>query len=370
MNAEPIYLDHNGTTPVAAEVAETMWPYLTDVYGNPSSATPQGARARRAVDTAREQVAELIGAHPDEVVFTSGGTESNNLAIRGAAAEATVRVAVTSEVEHPATNAPLLHLEDDGWQIVRLPVDSLARADLGRMPDGPVGIGTMLLAHNETGTIQPIARFADAVHARDGVVHTDAAQAVGKIPVDVEALGVDLLSIAGHKLYAPKGIGALYIRRGTPITPVLRGAGQERGIRPGTENVPEIVGLGAAAHLAGRVLAREAIREQGLRERLWATLHTRAPRLVRVTPDDGALPNTLMIAVPGRSGVDVLADAPAIAASTGSACHAGTVEPPAVLLAMGLGPQTAQGAIRLTLGRGTTEGDIDLAAAALLGAVG
>lgn len=311
----PIHLDHNATTPVAPEVAEAMWPYLTEHHGNPSSSTPAGALARAAVDGAREQVAAIVDAHPDEIVFTSGGTEDNNLAIRGSAAVATYHAALTSTVEHPATVAPLAHLRDQGWRVHELPVDAECRAIVDDAPTVPVGLGTLILAHNETGAIQPAAEFAERVHAAGGVAHADAAQAVGKVPVSVEDLGVDLLSIAGHKLYAPKGVGALYVRRGTTLAPVLRGAGQEGGLRPGTENVPGIVGLGAAAELAGGLL-----------------------------------------------DADVLADATGLAASTGSACHSGVHSPSAALVAMGIDHDTALGALRLSPGRSTTRTDLERAA--------
>lgn len=367
--AEPIYLDHNATTPVAPEVAAAMWPYISEHFGNPSSASTQGRLAHRAVETAREQVAALIGARPDEIIFTSGGTESNNLAIRGAAATASVRVAVTSAIEHPATVAPLEHLRaEHGWTIHPLPVDSEARINASGLPPGPVGVGTVILAHNEVGSIQPIAAFADAVHAAGGVAHTDAAQAVGKIPVDVRQLGVDLLSIAGHKLYAPKGIGALYIRRGTTLRPVLVGAGQENGIRPGTENVASIVALGAAAELAANVLATEIPRQESLREHLWQRLSAGIPGLVRISPDHNALPNTLMVAIPGRLGATILENLDGMSASTGSACHSGIHEPSSALTAMGIDRTVALGALRLSLGRSTTTADIDRAADILTGA--
>lgn len=369
MSENPIYLDHNGTTPIAREVADAMWPYLTERFGNPSSATPAGRLAKDAVETARAQVAALIGAEPDEVFFTSGGTESNNLAIRGAAALAGTRVAVASVVEHPATVQPLARLEAAGWSVHRLGVDREGRVDAAGVGSaGAVGIGTLILAQNEVGTIQPVAAVAEAVHAAGGVMHADAAQALGKIVVSVDDLGVDLLSVAGHKLYAPKGVGALYVRRGVRIEPLLVGAGQERGLRPGTENVASIVGLGRAAELALDALAAEPARQTALRELLWQELAAGIPGLVRVSPADGCLPNTLMVAVPGRLGSDVLDAAPSVAASTGSACHAGVRTPASTLLAMGIDPDLAMGALRLTLGRSTTEADVRTAAHALAAA--
>lgn len=367
---DPIHLDHNATTPVAREAADAMWPYVTEVFGNPSSASRQGLRARRALDRAREQVAALIGAMPDEIVFTSGGTESNNLAVRGAAARADVRVAVTSRIEHPATAAPLGHLSGaHGWRVHGLGVDDAARIAPSTVPRGPIGLGTLILAHNEIGTVQPIRSFADAVHAAGGLVHADAAQAVGKIAVSVDDLGVDLLSIAGHKIYAPKGTGALYVRRGTALTPVLRGAGQERGLRPGTENVAGIVALGAAAELAGALRGDEARRQSGLRDRLWDRLSAEVPGLVRFTPWDGVLPNTLMLSAPGTVGADVLAAAPEISASTGSACHADSGAPSGALAEMGADPRAAAGALRLSVGRSTSAQDVDVAVAALARAI-
>ncbi len=366
---EAIYLDHNATTPVAPEVAEAMWPHLTEHWGNPSSAGPAGTRARTAVERAREQVADLVGAHPDEIVFTSGGTEANNLAIRGAAAVASCHAALTSAVEHPATEAPLAHLREQGWRVHELAVDAASRVRLGTTPTTPLGLGSLILAHNETGAVQPLADFAEQVHSAGGVVHADAAQAVGKVPVSVEDLGVDLLSVAGHKLYAPKGVGALYVRRGTTLAPVLRGAGQEGGLRPGTENVPGIVALGAAAALASTLLDAEGPRQAALRDLLWDKLAHDIPDLHRVSPVEGCLPNTLMVAVPGRAGADILVDVPDLVASTGSACHSGVHSPSTALLAMGIDHETAVGALRLSLGRSTTREDITRAARALTDAV-
>lgn len=364
----PVYLDHNATTPVAPEVAEAMWPYVVEHFGNPSSDHRYGRAARAGVDQAREQVAALIGAHPDEIVFTSGGTEANNLAIRGTAPAARTQVALRTSVEHPATTAPLHLLAEQGWQVVALPVDRDGRADGTAVPNGPVGLASVILAQNEVGTIQPVAAIAEAVHRSGGLLHADAAQAAGRIDVDVDALGVDLLSVAGHKLHAPKGVGALYVRRGTPLAPVLVGAGQERGLRPGTENVAGIVALGAACALAAPYLAAEPARQEALRERLWSALAGGIPGIVRISPRDGALPNTLTVAVPGRIGADILSGAPGIAASTGSACHAGTHSPSTTLIAMGIDAGTALGTIRLSLGRGTNSWDIACAADELVSA--
>ncbi|MGO4356996.1 cysteine desulfurase family protein [Janibacter sp. RAF52] len=370
MAADPVYLDHNATTPIARQVAEAMWPHLTEDFGNPSSASVQGRRARAALDRAREQVAALVCAHPDEIVFTSGGTEANNIAIRGAARHLATRVAVTSCVEHPATAAPLAHLrEHHGWRVHELPVDGECRVRLDGLPTGAIGLGTLILAHNETGALQPVADLAERVHAAGGLVHADAAQAVGKVPVDVADLGVDLLSIAGHKLYGPKGVGALYVRRGTRVAPVVLGAGQEGGLRPGTENVALIVGLGVAADLAAGLLVAEADRQIALRETLWHRLARAVPGLVRVSPEQGCLPNTLMVALPGRVGAEVLEILPEIAASTGSACHAGVHSPGVALLAMGLDADTALGALRLSLGRSTSSADVDRAVPALVSAL-
>ncbi|MFV0434177.1 MAG: cysteine desulfurase family protein [Leucobacter sp.] len=379
MTTDPVYLDHNGTTPIAPEVADAMWPYLTERFGNPSSATPQGRIARQAVDIAREQLAALLGAHTDEITFTSGGTEANNLAIRGAAralgldaARQSRRTLLTSVVEHPATAQPVALLAEAGWRVHRLGVDAEGRVDPAAVPEGPLDVGTLILAQNEVGTVQPVAEVAEMVHAAGGAMHADAAQAVGKIPVEVDDLGVDLLSVAGHKLYAPKGVGALYVRRGTAIEPVLVGAGQERGLRPGTENVASIVGLGAAAALAASLLAdpvagdgSEAAREERLRELLWERLAAAIPNLVRVSPRTGCLPNTLMVAVPGRIGSELLDAASGVTASTGSACHSGVHTPARTLLEMGIAPDLALGALRLSLGRATTEADVERVASDL-----
>lgn len=375
---DPIYLDHNATTPVRPEVVEAMLPYLREHFGNPSSAHVYGERAAAAVAGARQQVASFVGAEPDEIVFTSCGTESNNLAICGAAkAAGAAGHLVTSEIEHPATRRPARTLECAGWRVTRLGVDGHGRIDLdaarAALADGATLVSVMH-ANNEVGTLQPVAEIAAAARdcATDGpgaVVHTDAAQSLGKVGVDVNKLGVDLLSLAGHKLGAPKGIGALYVRSGTRLEPVLCGSGHEGGLRPGTENVPYIVGLGVACELAGAELARTGEQLKLLRDRLWDRLAARIEGLRLHGHPDLRLPNTLNVGFPGVWGHDVLDHAAdRVAASTGSACHEGAASPSAVLLAMGLAPLDAMGAVRLSLGHGTTGEQVDHAADALVAA--
>lgn len=367
-----IYLDHNATTPIAPQVLDAMLPYLTQHYGNPSSEHAFGRRARLAVEEARAHVASLIGAEADEIVFTSGGTEANNLAILGSAATAapTRRRIVTTSVEHPATTTPCDHLEQQHWTITRTPVGpsgAVDAADLVAALDEDVALLSVMLAQNETGAVMPVAKATTAARHHGVTTHTDAAQAVGKVRVNVAELGVDLLSIAGHKMYAPKGVGALYVRRGLELRPCLTGAGQERGIRPGTENVASIVALGAACEMARLRPAEAMARVARLRDRLWQLLQQQIPGLVRHTPDD-SLPNTLNLSFPRSRGADVLARAPRLAASTGSACHSGEDTPSAVLLAMGVTPEAAMGSIRLSLGYGNTASDVDSAVEMLVAA--
>ena len=362
-SADLIYLDHNATTPVAPEVLDAMLPYLKQHYGNPSSDHPLGHRAHEALDSAREQVASLLGALPDEVIFTSGGTESNNLAIRGstAAADASRHRIITSLVEHPSVARPCDRLETQGWSVTRLPVTNSGTIEPSTTIPAlstDVALLTLILAQNETGAIMPVPAITAAARKLGIITHTDAAQAIGKIQVNVDALGVDLLSIAGHKCYAPKGVGALYVRSGTPLQPLLLGGDQERGLRPGTENAAYIVGLAAACHLAETRLDTEEQRLRALRDELWQNLSGRVPGLIRHTPVDHSLPNTLMVSFPGVLGRDVLANAHRVAASTGSACHSGLQTPSAVLLAMGVATDVALGTVRLSLGHGTNPSDI------------
>lgn len=374
MNAprEPIYLDHNATTPLLPEVVDAMVPYLREHFGNPSSSHVYGRRAREAVDRARAQVAALIGAAPEEILFAAHGTEANNLAIRGVAEALPEKWdVVTSVIDHPATTETCRALENHGWRVRWLPVDETGRvrvSDVVTLLRSYTALVTLMHANNETGVLQPIAEIAREVRARGGLMHTDAAQSVGKLPVSVEALGVDLLTMVGHKFGAPKGVGALYVRKGTPLRPVLRGAGHERGLRPGTENVASIVGLGVACEVAARTVASEAVRVRGLRDELWERLRARVPGLALNGHPVERLPNTLNVRFPGVSGSALLAATPEVAASTGSACHAGEESASSVITAMGVPPSEALGSVRLSLGRTTTHEDVVAAADALAAA--
>ena len=367
----PIYLDHNATTYVHEQVRDAMLPWLGALWGNPSSGHAYGHAAASAVALAREQVASLVGASPETIVFTGGGTEADNLAILGPEL-ATPRI-VVSAVEHPAIDQPSALRARDGVTRDLLAVDARGRVDLDAAAEvlaHPCGLLSVILAQNETGVIEPVRALADMARAAspDVLVHTDAAQAVGKIAVDVAALGVDMLTVVSHKLYGPAGIGALYVREGLSLAPRCHGGGQERGIRPGTEPVALIVGLGAACALAASDLADESARQSQLRDRLWAQLSSDSSA---VRTGDGAdiLPNTLHVRFEGHDGAAVLGRAPAIAASTGSACHTDDEAPSGVLGAMGIDARSARGAVRLSLGRRTTAEDVDRAAAALLAAL-
>ena len=361
-----IYLDYNATTPVAPEVFDAMLPFLREHYANPSSSHAAGRHAHEAIESARTQVASLVGASPDEIVFTSGGTEASNLAIRGAVlAQPGRRQIVTSAFEHPATAETCALLERQGLRVTRTPIapDGCIRSEfLAQVLDEDVALVTVMHANNEIGTIQPIAEISRLGKAKGAVIHTDAAQTVGKIPIDVDALGVDLLTIAGHKLYAPKGIGALYVRRGTKLEKVLTGANHERGVRPGTENVAGIVALGEACEIAERDLTANHMRLCALRDSLLEKLRAGVHGLVLHGHPTERLPNTLFVTFPGISGSRLLAAVPEIAASTGSACHSGSDGPCASLLAIGVAADQAVGPVRLSLGRESTVHDVEIAA--------
>lgn len=371
MPAYPVYLDYNATTPVDPEVAEAMLPYLTQRFGNPSSAHAYGAEARAAVEAARRQVATLLGARPEEVVFTSGGTEANNTVVQGVARllRARGRHLVVSSVEHPAVLEPCAALEEEGWRVTRVPVDGLGRVD-PRDVEAALTPETVLVsvmhASNEVGTIQDLAEISRLAHERGVLVHTDAAQSIGKIPVDVGTLGVDFLSVAGHKLYAPKGVGALWVRSGVELPRLLHGASHEAGRRAGTENVLEIVGLGKACEVAARRLADDARRFEALRERLFEGLAREVPGLRRHSPRERCLPNTLSVGFAGVDAAALLAEVgERVAASAGAACHAAGVEVSTVLAAMKVPMEYAMGTVRLSVGRGTTPAMVDEAARAV-----
>ncbi len=373
--SQPVYLDYNATTPHAPETVDAMRPFLEEHFGNPSSAHRYGAITRAAVAQARSQTAGLLNSKPDEIVFTSGGTESNNYAIRGVALAraARGRHIITSQIEHPAVTEVCRRLEAEGFEVTWLAVDGdgLVRvADVEKAIRPDTILITLMHANNEVGTVQPIEAVAEMARPRGIILHTDAAQSAGKIPIDVQQLGVDLLSIAGHKLYAPKGVGALYLREGLSLDPLMQGAGQERGRRPGTENVIEIVGLGKACEVAKRDLARNVARmresrdelERGLRERI-------ADVRVNGSPDK-RLPNTLNVSFRGVNANEVLAAIePYVAASAGAACHSGEVRISSVLRAMGVPEDWARGTVRLSTGRDTTREEVLVAIAAIEDAI-
>ena len=369
---QPIYLDHNASTPVLAEVVDAMLPYLREHFGNPSSNHLFGRTMHNAVARAREQVARLIECRPDEVYFTSGGTEANNLAIRGVAAAIPARRHIlTCVIEHPATAGPCAWLEQQGYAVSRVKVDGAGRVLPESVQEclGPeTALVTIMHANSETGTLQPIAEIAELAHSAGALMHTDAAQSCGKIRVSTRQEKVDLLSIAGHKLYAPQGVGVLFVRTGTPIKPLLIGAGHEQGLRPGTENVASVVGLGQACEVARRSLVEEGERLRRLRDRLWSLLREAIPAIALNGYPAERLPNTLNVRFPAVAGNTLLAACPAIAASTGSACHELGDSASQVILAMGIGESEAIGSVRLSLGRSTSQEEIDLAAAELISA--
>ncbi len=370
---KPIYLDYNATTPLTQEVIDAMLPFLKEHFGNPSSSHYYGQITHQAMVKAREQMAGLINAAPSEIVFTSGGTESNNMAIRGIALEyqSKGRHLITSAVEHDAVLNVCDHLKKQGFEITTLPVDGdglVNPDDLRAALREDTTLVSIMHANNEVGTIQPIQALADISHQAGALFHTDAAQSAGKIPVEVDQLGVDLLSIAGHKLYAPKGIGALYIKQGLTLKNIIFGAPQEKGIRPGTENILEIVGLGQAAEQAKRDLTANQRHFQTLRDRLLDGLRDNIPteKLRRNGHPEKCLPNTLNISFHRKQADRFLKSMKDdLAASTGAACHAGQFTFSPILHAMGVPMIWMLGAVRFSVGRMTTPEDIDHAIAAI-----
>ncbi len=361
-----VYLDHNATTPVHPEVYEAMKPFFQNQFGNSSSIHWAGREVRKYVEEAREKVAELLHASPAEIIFTGCGTESDNMAIKGVAYSWREKGnhIITTQVEHHAVLHTCQFMEKMGYEVTYLPVDNYGLIDLEllRRSIGPQTIlVSIMFANNETGTIFPIKEIGEITRAKGVIFHTDAIQAVGKIPVDLQYLPVDILSLSGHKLNAPKGIGAQFIRRGLKLSPLIHGGGQEYGLRAGTENVPYIVGLGKACEIARRDFNQRISHLQRLRDRLEQGIKARIPQVVLNGHPTQRLPNTLNMSFLDVEGESLLLnlDLEGIAVSSGSACTSGSVEPSHVLLAMGIPPEIAQSAIRFSLGWSNTEAEID-----------
>ena len=363
-----IYLDYNATTPGDPRVLEAMLPYVREKFGNAASRTHRfGWEAEKAVERAREQVAALINADPREIIWTSGATESDNIAVKGVARmyRDKGRHIVTQATEHKAVLDAAKYLEAHGVEVTLLPVDETGRVDPAQLeaairPD--TILVSIMFANNEIGTIQPIAEIGLLCKARGIIFHTDATQAFGKVPIDVEAMGIDLLSCSGHKLYGPKGVGALFVRRKGPrvrCEPVLHGGGHERGMRSGTLNVPGIVGLGEAAQIAGKETPAEAAREARLRNRLWAGLNEKLDEVFRNGHEEHCLPNTLNVSFAFVEGESLMMAIDNIAVSSGSACTSASLEPSYVLRAIGVKPELAHSSIRFSLGRFTTAAEIE-----------
>jgi cysteine desulfurase len=367
-----IYLDYNATTPVAPEVAQAMQPYLGPEFGNPSCDYPLGLKARDAVAQARRRVAALLNCAPEDVVCTSGATEANNTVLKGVALKIGRGRIITAATEHPSVLAPCRFLQSRGFEVVILPVDATGRLnpdEVRRALTADTILISVMHANNETGALQPLAAIGALAREAGILFHTDAAQSLAKIKVDVRELPVDFLTVAGHKFYAPKGVGALYVRPGAAanaFTPLLHGASQEGGRRAGTENVPYLVALGEAARLARERLEADANHLKTLRDLLHQRLRTGFPGLVLNGPEVERLPNTLNVSFVGISGSDLMARVPEVAASLGSACHAGQEAISPVLAAMGVTPAVARGAVRFSVGRYTTAVQVEEAAALLL----
>lgn len=371
-----IYLDNAATTAVSQPVMEAMLPYYMQVYGNPSSIHSTGRDAKKAVERARRQVASALGCSAQEIYFTAGGSESDNWALKGAAFahQEKGKHIITTQIEHHAILHTCQWLEKQGWQVTYLPVDAdgfvtAQQVENALRPD--TVLVSVMAANNEIGTLEPVAEIGALCHERGVLFHTDAVQAVGAIPLDVEALHADMLSLSAHKFHGPKGIGALYIRKGVKIDPLIHGGAQERGHRAGTENLPGIVGLGKAIELAEEGLAENAARMTVLRNRLISGLTAAIPNMRINGTMDKRLPNNVNVSFAGIEGEAVLLrlDLEGIAASSGSACTAGSLDPSHVLTAIGLTRDEAKGSLRLTLGTDTTQADIDEVVAKLPGIV-
>ena len=361
-----IYLDHNATTPVRSEVFDAMEPFFRDRFGNASSIHRYGQDARAAVEEARARVAGLVNARPGEIYFTSGGTESDNLAIKGTAyaRRAYGRHIITTNIEHSAVLNSCAFLEGEGFDVTYLPVDEHGRVDPGQVEDALTGqtiLVSIMHANNEIGTVQPVGEIGRIVRARDVCFHTDAVQSAGKLPVDVEAMRADLLSLSGHKIYGPKGVGAIYIRKGVEIEPTAHGGHHENDVRSGTENTVGIVGLGKAAELAAEERESEYRHLSEMRDALEARIRVEIEGVRMNGHPERRLPGTLNVSFPGAEGESLIMnlDLAGIAVSTGSACTSGAIEPSHVLLALGRDPRTALGSVRFSFGRDNAMGDVD-----------
>lgn len=369
-----IYLDFNATTPIAPSVVEAMTPFLNGHFGNPSSVHSMGRAAKEAIEDSRAKVAGLLGCDQEEIVFTSGGTESNNLAIKGVLFNGNTASRghlVVSAIEHPAVMRPARFMEKLGYELTVVPCDEhgFVRPSAVAAALRPnTRLVSIMHANNEIGSVQPIRQIAEICHGRNILLHTDASQSVGKIPTFVDELDVDMLSLAGHKLYGPKGIGVLFVRNGVTLEPLLHGAPHENGMRGGTENTPYIVGLGQAASLVLKCLDESAEHMTKLRERLETYLLDAIPGLIVNGDGTQRLPNTLSVAFPNVVGYDLLKRVPEVCASLGSACHSDGVHSSATLAAMGCDPARMAGTIRFSLGWYSSQEEIDRAANVLIGA--
>jgi cysteine desulfurase len=355
------YFDHNATTPLDEGVLAAMLPYLREEFGNASSRHDFGSRARKAVNRAREQVASLVNVQPAQVVFVSGGTEANNLFIRGAAAYLKPSQVAVSSVEHPCVAKPAQDLVRQGWKLRKLAVDADGRVDLADVQAAlrePTGLVSVMLANNETGVIQPVARIAESAREQRAWTHTDAVQALGKIPVDFEALGVHAMTLSAHKIYGPKGAGALVVDKRLELKPIIHGGGHEGGLRSGTENVPGIVGFGAACDLAAGRMARIASDTKALRDRMEQGLLAQGALIFG--RDAGRIPNTTYFAIPGIDGEALVIDLDkaGFAVASGAACSSASTEPSATLLAMGIDPELARAAVRISFGVRNTAAEV------------
>jgi len=366
----PVYFDHNATTPLDEQVLAAMLPYFREHFGNPSSRHEYGREARRAVDNAREQVADALGAHPSQVIFTSGGSEANNLAIKGAAACLTPTQLAITNIEHPCVSKAGQELAAQGWKLAKIGVSTAGRIDAAALEQvlcQPTGLVSVMLANNETGVVQDVAALAEIAKKHGALMHSDAVQALGKVPLDFAALNVDLLSVSAHKAYGPKGIGALVLNKAVEIKALIVGAAHEKGLRAGTENVPAIVGFGVACELAAQRVAEQAGRLRGLRDELERGLHELGAVIFGAAAE--RLSNTSFFGFPGIEGETLVMalDNAGFAVASGAACSSGSTQASATLLAMGVENELGRAAVRVSLGKDTTGEQVRMFLSALQG---